>query len=256
MAAYQKVIINCLTNDSIPPPYAHFYRIEVNENPSYLTMSFEQKYTDREDLTEEEILDEGFSMDDDFSWKGSLNKIWKKQLEYLLDATRLNPHASTTSDYLIEITIQDQGNETKGFVSKKETQRWAYLIQELKQAVLESEKIEAPLQMEYHSIGDGRETVVQLNGSFADRTFTVRVDNRPVEQLDWEVLQKTIDLIFNETEINQEESKSKRPSAPGNYLMIPGSGWFEIGTGIKARYNDPSIVNNILKTLRGFAGLA
>lgn len=252
MLSYQKLIINCQTNDSIPPPYAHYYSVEVSKNPSYLTLSFKLQYTNREELSEEEILEEGFGPDDDFSWKGNLNKVWKQQLDAMLEQTTLHPNAASSSDYMVELISDTDGAETRGFIVKRETQRWVYFIQELKQAILEEEKIEAPLKIEYLSIDDKKATSLVLNGSFAERTFTVRVDDRPIEQLDWNVLQRTINLIFNETEIDQEESFTKKPNQKGHYLMIPGSGWFEFGVGIKPRYDEGMILENIIKTMKTF----
>jgi hypothetical protein len=252
MLPYKKLTINCQTNGSIPPPYAHYYSIEVTQNASYLALSFNLQYTNREELSEEEILEEGFTSDDDFNWKGTLNKVWKNQLDFLLGETQLHPNPPSTSDYVVEIIRETDEAKLDGFISKKETQRWVYFIQELKQAILESEKIEAPLKIEYLSIQDRRETSVLLNGSFTERTFTVRVDNRPIETLDWNVLQRTINLIFNETDIEPEESLVKRPTEPGQYLLIPGSGWFQFGVGFKPRYDDNTILENITKMMKGF----
>lgn len=252
MLPYRQVHIQCQTNDSIPPPYSHYYSLVVDENPSYLTLSFTLNYTEREDLTEEEILDEGFSPDDDFAWKGTLSKVWKLQLDAMLGETKLAAKPASGSDYVVEVKTDEGGNERTGYVSKKETLRWAYFIQELKQAILETERIEAPLKIEYLLIDGEKETLVVLNGIFAERNFTVRINDRPVEQLEWHVLQQTINLIFNETEIDQEQSLPRRPVKRGHYLNIPGAGWFEFDEGIRPRYQDASILENIKKTMRAF----
>ncbi|GAA4436491.1 hypothetical protein GCM10023091_14400 [Ravibacter arvi] len=244
--------VNIQTNPTIPPPYAHTCRIVVDENPAYLVLSYKLRYTERDELTEDEILDEGFSMDDDFSWSGKLNKVWKEQFESILKSTRLNTQLSSSSDYAIEIRTKEGDSEEKGYVSKRETQRWVYFIQEIKQAIFESEKIEVPLAIEYRRIENKRETKVLLNGVFLDRSFTIRVDDRPVEQLDWSILQHTIDLIFNETEIDYEEQLNGRPVQDGHYLQLPGLGWFQLEVGITARYDDISILENIVKTMEAF----
>src|SRR5690606_26439086 len=130
---------------------------------------------------------------------------------------------------------------------KKETAGWIYFIQELKQAILESERIEAPLTIEYLKIANGPATHLILNGSFASRTFTARVNDRPVEQLEWPVLQKTINLIFNETEIDYDLASADRPHSEGYYLMRPGVGWLGLGEGIQARFDDTPVLENIVK---------
>ncbi len=254
MLPYKELSINCRTNPDIPPPYSHLYNITVDENPSYLTFSFRLVYTDRDELSEEEILDEGFSQDDDFTWSGKLDKIWKRQLDALLEATRFHNNPSSGGDFTIEVISKTGDTEQKVYVAKKETTGWIYFIQELKQAILESEQLEAPLTIEYLKTGDGPATHLVLNGSFASRTFTVRVNDRPVEQLEWPVLQKTINLIFNETEIDYDEAVPGKPYAPGYYLMLPGAGWLRLGEGIRARFEDTPVLENIVKTMNGFTG--
>ena len=252
MLPYKELSINCRTNADIPPPYSHIYHITINENPSYLTLSFRLRYTDRDELSEDEIFEEGFGPDDDFTWSGKLDKIWKQQFEALLSGAKFHNNPSSGSDFNIEVTSNDGNTDKKGYVAKKETAGWVYFIQELKQAILESEQIEAPLAIEYLKIDDGTSAHLILNGSFANRTFTVKVDNRPVEQLEWQVLQKTINLIFNETEIDYEEAVADRPRSEGYYLMLPGTGWLELGEGIRARYDDNAVLENIIDTMEGF----
>lgn len=251
---YKRLTLTCHTNPAVPPPYSHSYHIVVEENPAYLVISFKLRYTDRDELSEEEIQEEGFSPDDDFTWSGKLGKVWKQQLDALLKATRFHQNPSQGGDYAIEVRTEADGSgESKGFIAKKETYGWIYFIQELKQAILESESIEAPLTIEYLQIEGQNQTGVVLNGSFADRTFTVRVGNKPVEQLDWDVLRKTISLIFNETEIDPEEALPGRPSGEGYYLMLPGTGWLPFESGIRARYDDDvSVLEDIVKTMNGF----
>ena len=63
------------TAENIPAPFAH--AIEINGSlDQELELSFELTYLDREDLTEDEILEEGFTTNDNFTWKGTLPKVW------------------------------------------------------------------------------------------------------------------------------------------------------------------------------------
>ncbi len=254
MLPYKELSINCRTNPDIPPPYSHIYNVTVDENPSYLTLSFKLRYTDRDELSEEEILEEGFGPDDDFTWSGRLDKIWKQQLDSLLAATRFHNNPSSGGDFTVEVISKAGDADKKAYVAKKETAGWIYFIQELKQAILESERIEAPLTIEYLKIANGPATHLILNGSFASRTFTARVNDRPVEQLEWPVLQKTINLIFNETEIDYDLASADRPHSEGYYLMLPGVGWLGLGEGIQARFDDTPVLENIVKTMSGLIG--
>lgn len=253
MFPYSKIKLICETSPNVPPPYAHRYDLFVDENPSHLVLSFDLKYLEREDLTEEEILDEGFTTNDDFSWMGKLNQVWKKEFESLLQKTRFAP-AAEEGDYIIYIESEHKDKPGQGYVTKKYISDWVYLIQEIKQAIYESEQIEAPLTIEYLHLEEGKETQIVLNGRFAEREFTVRVNNRPVEKWDWQVLQKTINLIYNDTEIDTEKMLKGRPRYEGYYLQLPGLGWYGLGKGIRSRYKGDTVIADIIRAMEEFTG--
>lgn len=253
MLPYTQLTIKCETSPSIPPPYSHLYDIVIDENPSNLILSFKLAYTDREGLSEEEILDEGFEPDDDFNWSGRLNKVWKQQLDNLIKGSSFR-QAPGGGDYNIYIQSNHNGVKNEGYVGKKEISAWIYFVQEIKQAIFETEQIEVPLTLEYLHIEENSQTHIVLNGEFANRTFTARVGDRPVEQWDWATLQKTINLVFNDTEIDMEKTIPDRPRQTGHYLMIPGAGWYGLGTGIRSRYDDDSTIRDIINAMGLFTG--
>ena len=68
------------TAENLPAPYAHaieingkFAQNQVDETP-LLELSFELTYLGREDFTEEELLEEGFTINDDFELKEKPNR--------------------------------------------------------------------------------------------------------------------------------------------------------------------------------------
>lgn len=255
MLPYTQLKINCETSPNVPPPYSHRYQLVIDENASHLILSFEQIYTDRDELEEDEILEEGFQLNDDFSWRGKLENVWKQQLDSLLEKTRLHTTPGG-GDYTVLIESEHAGQTTKGFVGQNETHNWIYLIQELKQAIYETERIEAPLSIDYLHLKEDQETHIVLKGEFAERQFTVRVNDRPLEKWDWSVLQETINLLFNDTEIDPEKMLKGKPRYEGYYLQLPGMGWYALGKGIRSRYKDDSVIHEIIACMERFAGNA
>ncbi|HWV33270.1 MAG TPA: hypothetical protein VN038_26610, partial [Dyadobacter sp.] len=70
-------IIRFQTAPVVPAPFAHFYTLKMDiQSAEDLRVDFDIVYNDREELTEDEIFDEGFSTDDDYKWKGSLPAVW------------------------------------------------------------------------------------------------------------------------------------------------------------------------------------
>ena len=72
----------------IPPPFCHQYKISIEKSTSneFLT-DLSLEYYNRDEITEEEIFDEGFSMDDNCTWSGTLPLLWGKMIESKLKST-------------------------------------------------------------------------------------------------------------------------------------------------------------------------
>src|SRR5690606_35215637 len=73
---------------------------------------------------------------------------------------------------------------------------------------------------------------------------------------DWSVLQETINLLFNDTEIDPEKMLKGKPRYEGYYLQLPGMGWYALGKGIRSRYKDDSVIHEIIACMERFAGKA
>lgn len=256
MTSYEQLIITCQTNSDIPPPYEHFYILSVTENPVYLTLSYKQEYTGREGISEEDLLDEGFTTNDNFDWSGSLNTVWKKQLEALYEQSKKLPAPpDTNEDYVIELkSISKEGNEVISYVADRDIQKWTYLLQELKQAIYEVEKYEAPMMIKYLSITEKGSKFATLKGSFAERSFTVRVDDSPIESFDWGKLQEVVRMIFLNTEIDEEQEIKGTPTKSGKYILLPESNWFELGKAVIDINPKGKTVQKIINTLESLTG--
>jgi len=131
------------TAENIPAPFAH--AIEINGSFEHdLALSFELTYLDREELTEDELFDEGFSSNDDFTWKGTLPKVWSDVVFGSLKSANelfiksLEPHQDFWQ-------VDFNG---KSFYPKN-TDAFKYLIEELQQAVYEKAGREASLKLTF-----------------------------------------------------------------------------------------------------------
>ncbi len=256
MFPYEQLVITSQTIPDIPPPFAHDYQLVIDENPSALQLSFRQEYSGRQELTADEILEEGFSLQDDFVWQGSLHKVWKQQLDALLKTTRVLPEPtdSTQQDFMIALQSRLAGETETVYVADSNIQKWVYLIQELKQAIYETDGVEAPLVIQYLDIRKDRTTRLTLNGYFADRTFSVRVDDRPLELHDWSKLQELIRMIFLNTELDPEEGLKNTPVKEGRYLLLPESDWYRFGNGVKELHPKNRVLDRLAEALNKLTG--
>ncbi len=79
----KKIRIEFRTLD-VPAPFAHDYTLSL-ELDKDIKARYQINYKGRENLSEEEIIEEGYTLDDDFEWKGEINSAWLQQIESLLD---------------------------------------------------------------------------------------------------------------------------------------------------------------------------
>ena len=82
--------------------------------PVNLGLDYSIEYYDRDDITEIEILEEGFTPNDDYSWKGTLPPIWNQVvLDKLLKTNWTNKSKPELNSLeTLEIEVTDQNNQT------------------------------------------------------------------------------------------------------------------------------------------------
>ena len=133
----------------IPPPFSHTYKIKTGFEKDFVNTQFDITYTDREELSEEEIYDEGFTPDDDYSYKGELPKVWEAPFKALYSKTTWADKKVLDENGGIKILAKDRhGKIVRGIPINN--QDWQYLAQEFIQAIYEINKKEAPLTLQYY----------------------------------------------------------------------------------------------------------
>jgi len=221
---------------SVPPPYSHTYSFRLQFTPNEVQVTYELRYTDRDELSEEEIWEEGFSADDDFHWEGSLPQVWREVLLSLWAQTQwVTPEeVSDEVENALLITAKlDEGPQRQGV--PEPTDEWEYLLQELTQAVYEAAQRELPLQIRYlQRSSQGEESQLTLTIRFLDRIFVVnRQQQKQTHRynLPWAEVKPLLSILY-QLDYHGEQAKPKMPKNPGQYID-PGDGrWYQLGKNV------------------------
>lgn len=226
------VEISYFTPD-LPPPYCYNYFLSATVEKQGLKVEFKLQYIDREDIEEEEILAEGFTMSDDFSFNGDLPAVWKRELITQLERTKFLK--GTPRDHPIHLIFKNSGlNEThEGYPS--DLNSWEYFLQELVQAVFEAGKKERPLEIRYKAIDTQKKAEeIVLNVSFLSRTASKSFEvngKKETTTIAFKELKKIFKAVYMPDYL-PEKADQRQPVKPGRYLN-PGDGlWYEFGKAL------------------------
>lgn len=211
----------------IPPPYSHVYRLSLDWSSAELTASLELHYTDREDLTEDEILDEGFTLNDDFSFKGTLDFVWKKVLSIEYEKTKWSGRQIEEGGLMISALENGKPGPAKAPVNQEE---WQMLAQDVIQAIYETTKKEAPLTVNYRQVTneDSTDCSITMNFSNREAVFTLKNESRIIN---WEYAVQLLKLVFS-PDYNYEIAKETAGTKRGSYIECGDGYWHELGKGV------------------------
>lgn len=219
------------TSENIPPPFAHAIEIsgEIVQNKE-LTLSFDLTYLDRDLLTEEEILDEGFSGNDDFGWKGTLPDVWKDILFGNLKSAKpvkikgLEPHEA-----FWQLDLDGQS------FYPSNAEKLFYLLEEVQQAVFEKAKRELPLHLVFYKNQAGETREVTIDASFVERKVEIsRKENNQSAKtsiLPWEELNFILKNTFS-GEFIMDTAFGQKPAHKGTFVNIGDGYWYEVGKSL------------------------
>lgn len=229
--AFQELTINYHTSDIVPPPYSFACSVVASPGKNELNISFSQNYTDRNELDEDEIQAEGFTLNDDFSWSGTLPQIWLSQLSDLVGkSTFKNAPVQDSDSAYIEISTKGPKTVDTGF--PKNSADWDYAMNELIQAVLEAGGKENPFLLEYLEIQNGKSKLVKVEASFVLKKVNISTDKKGLTPWRWEILNEIFDLIYNQTDFISELALPNKPKNDGQFICSGDSLWYELGQGV------------------------
>jgi hypothetical protein len=232
--SFKSLQIRYQTARSLPAPYTYFYTLTITTvTANAIQVELAITYPDRDDIDDDELIAEGYTRDDDFSWSGRLPKAWWESFAALVRKTRLQP---TNEDELGEdddfwaITIEtDGGNKTNGKPAKADD--WQYLMQELIQASYEAIGRERPFELIYLNLsGQQGDLELRLTASFAERTVNITtVENRheQTKTVPWSTLQHVMSQVYN-YDYDPDDAQLKRPKRDGQWLNLGTEEWYEV----------------------------
>lgn len=219
------MILYFRTADSIPPPYANEVTIAAQlDDSDQVQLTFTQTYLDRDDLDDEDILEEGFTLNDDVSWAGKLNQAWKDALTSLAD--KVKPYKEVQSAVYDTTYIEIEQNK----FTPSNADLFKRFIEQLQQAIFELNGRESSLQIEIRQISDNGERFTKLEASFAQRSYKQLINNQDVKQ-HWNQLDEHLKLLFS-GDYYYEKATNKPPKRHGIFVNLGNEWWFEVGKSL------------------------
>ena len=219
---------------TVPPPFSHAYHIRIALEAEQPATSFEIHYTEREQLSEEEILEEGFTAEDDFQWEGSLPKTWKfATLDQLRKSKQLFDTPKPHTQQVLSLTVTyENGEQVSGIPNNPET--WEYFTQEMIQAIYELGQKEMPLEVTHLEINSKEQIQLTIQPSFSMRNIRVTSNTagqKKQQEHDWDRLKPLLEAIYL-PDYDAEQASEKEPKKPGSYIS-PGDGlWYKLGKAV------------------------
>ncbi|MEZ4903070.1 MAG: hypothetical protein R2822_15580 [Spirosomataceae bacterium] len=232
MSAFQYLTIHFETAAQLPPPYSYQYALTLTPSSSGLTAALKLTYTHRDEIDADEIAAEGFTENDNYAWEGSLEKVWKEEVERLFLKTKLDKKLirSNDSDFL---TVEIQTDQLiQGQPKNKE--EWQFLAQELVQAIYETSEKERPFEIQVLDVTSQGVREATLTASFSSRNAQIKrvIDGKSsMRFFAWQDLPSLMEALYG-VDWFAENAMAQKPKKNGLYLN-PGDGlWYEWGKQI------------------------
>ncbi|MBC7488201.1 MAG: hypothetical protein H7282_15780 [Cytophagaceae bacterium] len=217
----KKIYTLSYSNILNPPPYLYKLEIHFDFTDQGVHVKYNKHFLNREDFSEEELEEEGFSLQDDIEINSPLSKSWSDYFKQLSDLSTWGIDRPTENiGNIVSLHSTDEVEIKYTAINKIE-----YQLEEVYQAILESAKIEAPLSLHLKKVHISTENTVELTWHFKDRLFEVNTNNKKAERT-WEEGQRLL-LQFYETDL-AELPVYKKKLPEGKICINPGDGlWYE-----------------------------
>lgn len=213
----------------VPPPFSHVFKLKLSFGKNFVNTQFDIQYTGREDMTPEEITDEGFTLEDDYRFTGEIPNLWEHVFKKLYASSKWSNQKSLGEKGGIKLLAKDiHGKITRDIPLNQE--EWYLCCQDYIQAIYEVSKKEAPLCLRFKEIGSEKGLFVELLFKFSIRKVEAKI-NRQTEILDWEEGRKIASLIFI-PDYDYDTAKEEEPENEGTYLDCGDGYWHNFDSGI------------------------
>ncbi|AWW29824.1 hypothetical protein DN752_06655 [Echinicola strongylocentroti] len=233
----------------LPPPFSHVFKLKISFEKGFINTQFTVHYTDRDELTEDEIFSEGFTQDDDYSFIGEVPKVWEQPLISLYAQTKWSNKRELDENGGIKVFAKD----THGKISRSipmNQEEWHMLAQEFIQAIYEINQKEAPLTIRYKSIT--KETVDEyaLTVKFSVRKVIIE-KNGEITEWNWDESRQLLSYIYL-PDYDYEVASDSPPKKRGQYIDCGDGFWHKFGKGVN---NLDESFDAVSKIQEGFENL-
>lgn len=234
---------------SIPPPFSHVFKLKISFEKTFLNTHLDLDYTNREEMTEEEILDEGFTLDDSYNYIGELHHAWEKPLKTLYATSKWTSKKLDEEEGGVRLLAKDLHNKITKTVPINQ-EEWQYMAQDIIQAIYETSKKEAPLTVNFVKIDHEETLEIALSMKFSIRKALATINGKEKE-LNWEKTKELLSYVFL-PDYDYDKAKEVNPSKRGVFIDCGDGFWHEFGKGI---YNIDSSYDAVSKIKEGFLKL-
>jgi hypothetical protein len=215
----------------VPAPFSNFYSLDIDLiSREEININFSITYTEREDMDEDEIINEGFTPDDDFRWDGTVPALWIEEFEQIFSSSKI-VRQREEKEYEDFIEIELDENDKRVTIYPVDKERWTYFLQEFMQAIFENAGREKPFELNYLSIESGNRISVDLTASFARKEFSMIKNGGDSKKLEWSQLQKVMDTVYK-AEFLEDNAVESKPTKNGAYISAGDGLWFQLGVAV------------------------
>ncbi len=205
----------------LPPPFAYAYTLDMKAKEGSLQVAFDHEYLHREQISTEEIMEEGFSENDNYSWQGELPHVWLEVVQQLLSetaTTNQKPEDDFQETYL-HLDIVD-GQINSGFPENPGD--WQYKMEELIQAIYEVSGREKAFYLCIHD--QSKSSRVEIHASFVKRQLEV-ITKGSKRSKDWDFLGE----VFLELEnMSIPTDGNERMTKKGMWLTFDDQAYYKL----------------------------
>lgn len=204
----------------LPPPHSFAYTLDLEFLDHELKIDYNLEFLNRDEVTLEEIEEEGYSANDDFKWTGTLGREWVEDLADDLLQAELEEENEELDVYL-HLEITHNGETDSGLAVLAE--EWDYRLQELIQAIYEKAGLEKALQMKIINIQGAQRSYHEINASFV--TKSAKLNSKTIT---WEDLHDIMSQVYI---VEYDGESEEKPSKDGLWIDPNGeSGYFKFDT--------------------------
>ncbi|EOZ95603.1 hypothetical protein A33Q_2965 [Indibacter alkaliphilus LW1] len=232
----------------IPPPYSHIFKLKIGLGKNFLNTHLDLHYTDREDLSEEEIFEEGFSLNDDYQFQGEVPKVWESPLKELYANSKWSNSKSNDQGGVSIIAKDTHGKIVRSVPLNQ--QDWQFFAQDYIQAIYELNKKEAPLRINYLINDEKNSKEISLTVKFSIRKVEVLVNNK-AQEMRWEDAKKLLANIFL-PDYDYDQASEQKPKQKGEFIDCGDGYWHNMKKGV---FNIDDSFDAVSRIIAGFRNL-